>query len=68
MEYDGFNAFFEKNIVQYADYQQKPIHFTGGVAFYYSNLLRQVANDRGVRVQNILESPIAGLTLFHQGK
>ena len=66
--YDGFNAFFEKNIVQYADYQQKPIHFTGGVAFYYSNLLRQVANDRGVRVQNILESPIAGLTLFHQGK
>ncbi|WKN41033.1 BadF/BadG/BcrA/BcrD ATPase family protein [Tunicatimonas pelagia] len=66
--YDGFNAFFDKNIVQYTDYQQQPIHFTGGVAFYYANLLRQVANDRGVRVQNILESPIAGLTLFHQGE
>ncbi|MEM9833114.1 MAG: BadF/BadG/BcrA/BcrD ATPase family protein [Bacteroidota bacterium] len=66
--YNGFTEFFDKNIIRYENYQQQPIHFTGGVAFYYSNLLRQVANDRGVRVQNILESPIAGLTLFHQGK
>ncbi|MGD1891835.1 MAG: BadF/BadG/BcrA/BcrD ATPase family protein [Cyclobacteriaceae bacterium] len=66
--YSGFDEFFDKNIVRYPDFQQLPIHFTGGVAFYYSNLLRQVANDRGVRVQNILESPIAGLTLFHQNQ
>lgn len=64
--YSGFNEFFDKNVTQYQDFQQQPIHFTGGVAFYYANILRQVANDRGVRVQNILESPIAGLTLFHQ--
>ncbi|MEO0334025.1 MAG: BadF/BadG/BcrA/BcrD ATPase family protein, partial [Bacteroidota bacterium] len=66
--YDGFSQFLEKNVMQYENYQQQPIHFTGGVAFYYSNLLRQVANDRGVRVQNILESPIAGLTLYHQSQ
>lgn len=64
--YDGFDEFFDKNVTQYQNFQQQPVHFTGGVAFYYSNILRQVANDRGVRVQNILESPIAGLTLFHQ--
>jgi len=64
--YEGFSQFLEKNVKQYENYQQQPIHFTGGVAFYYANVLRQVANDRGVRVQNILESPIAGLTLFHQ--
>ncbi|MGB3585753.1 MAG: BadF/BadG/BcrA/BcrD ATPase family protein [Tunicatimonas sp.] len=64
--YEGFSQFLEKNIMKYENYQRQPIHFTGGVAFYYANILRQVANDRGIRVQNILESPIAGLTLFHQ--
>ncbi len=64
--YDGFKTFFERNICRYENYQQYKVHFTGSVAFYYGNLLRQVANDQGVVLQNILESPIAGLTLFHQ--
>lgn len=66
MVYDAFAVFFEKNVCKYHNYQQYKVHFTGSVAFYYSNLLRQVANDKGVAVQNILESPIAGLTLYHQ--
>lgn len=64
--YDGFVAFFEKNVCKYQNYQQHKVHFTGSVAFYYSNVLRQVANDKGIVVQNILENPIAGLTLYHQ--
>ncbi len=66
--YDGFAAFFDKNVCPYKDYQQYQVHFTGSVAFYYSNILRQVASDKGIAVQNILESPIAGLTLYHQQK
>ncbi|UII34502.1 N-acetylglucosamine kinase [Fulvivirga ulvae] len=64
--YRGFELFFEKNIEKYDQYRQLPVHFTGSVAFYYSNILRQVANDRGITVRNIVESPIAGLTLYHQ--
>ena len=66
--YDGFQAFFDKNVSRYEGFQQYKVHFTGSIAFYYSNILRQVANDRGITVQNILESPIAGLTLYHQNK
>ncbi|MFP4291541.1 MAG: BadF/BadG/BcrA/BcrD ATPase family protein [Cyclobacteriaceae bacterium] len=66
MIYDIFTHFFDKTICRYDQYQQYKIHFTGSVAFYYSNLLRQAANDKGLRIFNILESPIAGLTLFHQ--
>lgn len=66
MVYDGFTSFFEKNVYKYENYQQYKVHFTGSVAFYYSNVLRQVANDKGIVVQNILENPIAGLTLYHQ--
>ena len=64
--YDGFQAFFDKNVSCYENFQQYKVHFTGSIAFYYSNILRQVANDRGITVQNILESPIAGLTLYHR--
>lgn len=64
--YRGFELFFEKNVEKYDQYRQLPVHFTGSVAFYYSNILRQVANDRGITVRNIVESPIAGLTLYHQ--
>ena len=65
MVYDGFRQFFERNVRPYEGYQQHKIHFTGSIAFYYSNVLRQVANDLGFSVQNIVESPIAGLTLYH---
>ncbi len=64
--YKGFESFFEKNVVKYKNYQQHKIHFTGSIAFYYSNILRQVANDKGLLARNIMESPIAGLTLYHQ--
>nr|MDQ3394840.1 N-acetylglucosamine kinase [Bacteroidota bacterium] len=63
--YDCFSEFFEKTILRYTNYQKYPIHFVGSIAYYYSNILRQVANDKGVVVKNILETPIAGLTLYH---
>ena len=66
MVYTAFDAFFEHNICRYADYQKLPVHFTGSVAFYFANILRQVGNDRGVIIRNIVEEPIAGLMLYHQ--
>lgn len=66
MVYAIFAHFFDKTICRYDNYQQYKIHFTGSIAFYFGNLLRQVANDKGLRVFNILETPIAGLTLYHQ--
>lgn len=64
--YSGFSDFFENNVMKYSGYQSTSVHFVGSIAFYYSDLLRQVASDKGINVKNILETPIAGLTLFHQ--
>ena len=66
MVYKSFEDFFDKNVCKYENYATHKIHFTGSVAFYYSNVLRQVANDKGLFVKNIVEAPIAGLTLYHQ--
>lgn len=64
--YDSFAEFYENNVMKYPNYQNLKVHFTGSIAFYFSDLLRQVANDKGITVKNILEGPIAGLTLYHQ--
>ncbi|HCM77617.1 MAG TPA: N-acetylglucosamine kinase [Cytophagales bacterium] len=64
--YSGFEDFYKRNVMQYEDHQHLKVHFTGSVAFYFSNVLRQVANDMGIVVKNIAETPIAGLALFHK--
>jgi len=66
MIYDGFVLFFEKNIMKYTNYKNEPVHFTGSVSFYYSNILRKVATDLGIHLKHIVEGPIAGLALYHQ--
>lgn len=63
--YNGFSEFMEKNVMRYERYNELKVHFVGSVAFYFSDILRQVANDKGITLKNILESPIAGLTLYH---
>lgn len=63
--YDSFAEFYENNVMKYGNYEKLKVHFTGSIAFYFSDILRQVANDKGITVKNILEGPIAGLTLYH---
>jgi glucosamine kinase len=66
--YSSFAEFYENNVMQYENYQNLKVHFTGSIAFYFSDILRQVANDKGITVKNILEGPISGLTLYHTQK
>lgn len=64
--YNSFKDFFAKHVCKYADYRSKPVHFVGSIAYYNSDILRKAAIDTGISVQIIIESPIAGLTLYHQ--
>lgn len=64
--YKAFSEFYENNVMKYEGYRETRVHFVGSIAFYFSDLVRQVANDKGITVKNILETPIAGLALYHQ--
>jgi N-acetylglucosamine kinase-like BadF-type ATPase len=66
LAYRSFSDFFENNVMKYDNYKSLKVHFTGSIGFYFSDVVRQVANDKGITVKNILEGPIAGLTLYHQ--
>lgn len=60
-----FNQFFDKHICKYEKHKELKLSCTGSVAFYYSNILRAVAANKGVNIETITETPIAGLTLYH---
>jgi N-acetylglucosamine kinase-like BadF-type ATPase len=64
--YNSFRDFFAKHVCKYKDYQTKPVSFVGSIAYYNSDILRKAAADTGIHVNLIIESPIAGLTLYHQ--
>jgi N-acetylglucosamine kinase-like BadF-type ATPase len=66
--YQAFRDFFAKHVCKYENYQSKPVSFVGSIAFYNSDILRKAAFDTGIQVHIIIESPIAGLTLYHQEK
>jgi glucosamine kinase len=68
MVYDAFEVFFDKYICKHPDCQRYKVHFTGSIAFYYNDILRRVASQKGITLRNVMETPIAGLTLYHQQK
>ncbi|MEM9858648.1 MAG: N-acetylglucosamine kinase [Bacteroidota bacterium] len=66
--YESFCKFFEKNVLKYTKANNVSVHFSGSVAFYFTNVLRQAASDKGIVLKNVIESPIAGLTLYHNSQ
>lgn len=61
----NFIAFFDAFFPETKDIAV-PFHFSGSVAFYFSDILRQVGEEKGLTIKNIVQSPISGLVLYHQ--
>ncbi len=59
----SFEAFLLKRVQPIAEGNK--VHFVGGVAFRFSNLLLRVANHLNINVGRIIEKPIAGLSHYH---
>lgn len=61
---NSFRAFFARNVMQYGcrDY---PVHLTGSIAWYYQDILKDVAREFGFRLGTIVQSPVQGLIRYH---
>jgi N-acetylglucosamine kinase-like BadF-type ATPase len=65
--YNAFKEFFVKNVMQY-DYKNNDVHFTGSVAYHYSDLLRKVSADLNIKTGTIAQSPMEGLIKYYASK
>jgi N-acetylglucosamine kinase-like BadF-type ATPase len=61
----SFTDFFVRNVQQY-DYRNYAVHFTGSIAYYFQDILQQVAQEQGVAVGVIEQTPMPGLVRFHR--
>jgi len=64
--YNCFSEFIENNIMLYRGYKKLKVHSIGSIGFHFSNILRQVADAKGIMLKNNLEAPIAALSLYHK--
>lgn len=62
----AFQLFLNKSVLKFKERDQLPIHFVGGVAYHANNIMRRVLEQNKLIPGNFLESPISGLTLYHQ--
>ncbi len=62
---NSFGEFITRNILKY-DFRQFPLNMVGSVAFYYREIITDVAAGYGVKIGTVLKSPIDGLVKFHR--
>lgn len=65
---NAFQLFLKKSVLKFNQYQNLPIHFVGGVAFNANSIMRMVLTKNNLTAGNFMESPIAGLTLYHKNQ
>ena len=61
---NNLRSFFNRNVCQY-DYINYPIPFVGSLAYAYPDILQEVAQEFGVEIDVIEETPMNGLIEFH---
>ncbi|MEN6619221.1 MAG: ATPase [Rikenellaceae bacterium] len=61
----SFEEFFTRNILQY-NYRKYPVNLVGSVAYHYSDIIKEVALQYGIKIGIVLKSPIDGLVEYHK--
>lgn len=65
---DSFIDFARRNLMLYPDVNKLPIHFVGSIAYNFTEQLRHALETLGLKVGDIVASPIDGLIKYHTNK
>lgn len=63
---DGLNDFFFTHLCKYREVWKLPVHFVGGVAFGFKDVLEQLCNTYEFELGKILNKPMGGLIEYHR--
>ncbi len=62
---DGLNDFFFQHICKYRESWRLPVHFVGGVAFGFKDVVKALCSMYELELGNILKTPMDGLIHYH---
>lgn len=65
---DGLNDFFFHHIIHFQECWKYPVHFVGGVAYAFRDVIKTLCENYGLNCGRILKRPMDGLAEFYGGK
>jgi glucosamine kinase len=65
---DGINDFFFRHLCKYRESWSQTIHFTGGVAYAFKDVVRELGHAYEFDIGTISQAPMDGLEAFHRAQ
>ena len=62
---DGLNDFFFNHLCKYKEASEHPVHFIGGVAFGFKDVLQDLCETYHLKIGKVLKNPMPGLIEYH---
>jgi glucosamine kinase len=62
----SFDEFIRRNILQYPEAENLPVHFTGSVAWHFKSFLEASLATNNLKAGTISQSPMNNLIRFHE--
>ena len=62
---DGLNDFFFQHLCKFTESWRLPVYFTGGVAFGFQDVLKQLCKAYQFEMGDVISNPMDGLIQFH---
>jgi glucosamine kinase len=63
---DGLNDFFFTHLCKYSESWKLPIHFVGGVAYGFKDVIKELCQSYEFDLGKILKNPMEGLIEYHR--
>jgi glucosamine kinase len=63
---DGINDFFFKHIIKFNESWKYPIHFVGGIAYTFKDIVKDLCYNYGLQLGTIHKRPMDGLIKLYQ--
>ncbi len=65
---ESFQSYIENFLFQFKEVKSVPIHFTGSVAYYFAEELKNILKNNKLTPGMIIRKPITGLIEYHTSK
>ncbi len=62
---DGLNDFFFSHLCKYRESWKLPVHFVGGIAFGFRDVITELCGSYELELGSILQHPMQGLIEYH---
>jgi glucosamine kinase len=63
---DGLNDFFFNHVYKYKESWSLPIHFVGGVAYQFKDVLQELCSSFQLELGRVIKNPLEGLVEYYK--